>query len=133
MVATPGPPYGAFLARCRAGARTRGQTSIQDMYHGLGRGGVAVGRVLRNLRGDDVQVRPGGDFDPIGAPSVAAFAHGAGAQHGPRGSQRAVRSRLARRTTLMGALADEWPVVRRCGASTARKAAGQATQLDNEM
>ena len=85
MMATPGPPYGAILARCRAGARTRGQTSIQDMYHGLGRGGVAVGRVLRNLRGDDVQVRPGGDFDPIGAPSVAAFAHGAGAQHGPRG------------------------------------------------
>ena len=82
-MAPAGPPHGAVLARGRPGAHTGGQNSTQDMYHGLGRGGGAIGRVLRTLRVDDLQVRPGGAFDPIGDPSVAACAHGAaGDAHG---------------------------------------------------
>ena len=82
-MATAGPPHAALLARGRPGAHTGGQNSPQDMYGGLGRGGAANGRALRTLRGDDLQVRPGGAFDPIGDPSVAACAHGASTQRGP--------------------------------------------------
>ena len=82
-MATAGPPHAALLARGRAGAHAGGQNSPQDMYGGLGRGGAANGRALRTLRVDDLQVRPGGAFDPIGDPSVAACAHGASTQRGP--------------------------------------------------
>ena len=103
-MATAGPPHAALLARGRAGAHTGGQNSPQDMYGGLGRGGAANGRALRTLRVDDLQVRPGGAFDPIGDPSVAACAHGASTQR-PARPRRAVRARLARRATPTGALA----------------------------
>ena len=93
-MATAGPPHAALLARGRAGAHTGGQNSPQDMYGGLGRGGAANGRALRTLRVDDLQVRPGGAFDPIGDPSVAACAHGASTASG--GSPRTHARRIAR-------------------------------------